>query len=135
MKTLKFIDVWLQILTLAGSLGFSLFYDIVFLYTYFTVGGLQVLSIGLHQALGFTTPFRRIYHRLVLCIGIIAAIGGLVIYGADYTDNQILIQIGGEYMFVLLLVLLFAAPVMALWYTINCCKEWRAMQKLQRIFS
>jgi len=121
MKRFKKIDVWISVgLILASVIWACVCAGHDFLAGYFVVGACQLISMILHAANGWFSEkgsSRYYYHIAVACILGIALIG-MVIYTV---------------LFIILLFLLFFAPVMAIWYTCMCYNE--TYIKMQRPLS
>ena len=111
MKQFKIIDFWISVtlivcFTIAGITRGG----ITFFYGYFIVGGWQLISMIVHFInhwfcnIGST---RYIYHWVV-AITIFCTVLGLVVY---------------IFLYIILGVLILAAPVMAIFYTWMCYNE------------
>jgi len=111
MKTFKTIDLYISIVLFIGSLIFAIIaLDDRFIFGYFVTGGWQVISMIVHQLNGWFTEkgsVRNKYHITVLIIILAGLLGIAVMY--------ILLPV--------LLILLFAAPLMAFYYINICYKE------------
>ena len=111
MKTFKLIDVWIS----AGLIIVFTFVSLIradstFFIGYFVTGAWQVVSMLAHAFTGWFCEkggARINYHWAVLIIMVVTLLG-LVVYPLLY---------------LLLFVLLFAAPVMAVGYTYICYQE------------
>ena len=111
MKQFKIIDFWVSTLlivffTIAGITGMG----ITFLYGYFIVGGWQLISMFVHFINHwFCVPgsTRYTYHCMVAIILFCTALG-FVFY---------------LLMYIILCILIIAAPVMAIFYTWMCYNE------------
>jgi uncharacterized membrane protein HdeD (DUF308 family) len=110
MKQFKWIDFYVNIGLIAGCLLTGLFIDnSVFLPAYFIVGGWQVLSMAVHTYFGWFTHRegnRFWYHCLAACCVAL-----------------MLLSIIWEPFLGVFAVLLFLAPVMAIYYIGLCYKE------------
>lgn len=111
MRKFKLFDYLLNIILISASLIYGLLAeDFHFIYGYFIVGAWQVISMFIHY---FNDWFnekgtgRRIYQKTILYIFITAAIGMLV----------------WPLLYLLLVILLFAAPFLAIYYTWLCYRE------------
>lgn len=108
MKKFKKIDVWVSITLITGfAIATIINRDYTFLAGYFIVGGWQVLSMLVHIYYhSFTQKkgIRRIYHWLTLFSLVTMPVGSY-------------------------LILLFAAPFMAVFYTGLCYDEVRKMNQ------
>lgn len=111
MKTFKKIDCWINLLLIVFFFIYSLIkLDDSFIYGYFIVGGWQILSMLVHVFTGnFTSkPYSRYYyHGLIIFLLIVLLIGWFL----------------NPLAFVVLIGLLFAAPIMAVIYSIICYNE------------
>lgn len=111
MKKFKVYDMWISILLINACLIYSLInLDYTFLIGYCVVGGWQLISMIIHAANSWFTEKgskRNIYHGIVLIILLSALLGLLVT----------------PLLYFILLILLFAAPCMAVFYTMMCYKE------------
>jgi hypothetical protein len=116
METFKRPDFVINLLLITGSTIFSLIrLDHTFIYCYFITGGWQVISMLTHAANGWFTrkkSRRYIYHWTV---AIIIAMGLLTF----------VIQIFAFIYF----IMLFAAPLMAVYYTIICYEEVKEIKQ------
>ena len=89
--------------------------DVTFIYSYFIVGGWQVISMVVHAVNGWFTrkkSMRVIYHWTVIIIFIAASLTFIV-----------------PQFFFIFYIMLFAAPVMALCYTGICYREVREIRE------
>jgi hypothetical protein len=111
MKKFKTTDTWLSMVLIFGSVVYALcIRDERFIYGYFAVGAWQVASMLVHAFNHWFTEKagrRLLYHRFVAFLFAVALVGWV------YADV----------LFGLLLVLLFIAPVMALYYNWICYQE------------
>ena len=118
MKRFKMIDFWMSVTLIILSIAFAFCKtEAGFFAGYFAVGGWQVISILVHYYKNWFCEKhtnRRHYQSAVIIIFLIAALG--------FVFNIIL--------FVLLYILVFAAPFMAVYYTYLCYKE--TYVKMQR---
>jgi hypothetical protein len=106
MKKFKIIDFWVSVSLIIGSIiyGFLVKNETIII-SYFIVGGWQVVSILIH----FFTKYkanssRKIYQLLALAIGLLPI--------AHFIDEKIEL--------IILFVLLFVTPAMAIYYTSLC---------------
>ncbi len=108
MKKFKEIDAWVSIILITGFAIATLFKrDNTFLLGYFVVGGWQVISMLVHVYYhSFTQKksIRRNYHWITLISLITIPVGSF-------------------------LILLFTAPLMAIFYTWLCYDEVRKMSQ------
>ena len=118
MKTFKLIDFWVSVLLVTAFTILSLIrMNETFLYGYFIVGGWQIISMLVHE---YNRSFcgkgsaRTMYHRIVIIV-LSCALTGFLIY---------------PLLFIVLAGLLFAAPLMAVYYTWLCYNE--VYVKMQR---
>ena len=116
METFKRTDLLVSILLITGSTIFSLVrYDFAFIYCYFIVGGWQVTSMLVHAFNGWFTrkkSKRYFYHWIVTIIIII----GLLTFAVPY-------------FFIIYYIMLFAAPVMAICYSLICYEEVKEIKQ------
>lgn len=114
MKNFKQIDNWISTLLMVAALLTSLIRrDESFILWYFIVGAWQIISMLTHVYTGMVPKHsaRAIYHSIVVVTLILAIIGVLVHY----------------ILYAVLMILLFAAPFMALFYTLlgfDESKKW-----------
>jgi hypothetical protein len=114
MKNFKQIDNWISTLLMVAALLTSLIRrDESFILWYFIVGAWQIISMLTHVYTGMVPKHsaRAIYHSIVVVTLILAIIGVLVHY----------------ILYAVLMILLFAAPFMAIYYTIlgfDESKKW-----------
>lgn len=110
MKKFKEADIWISSLLILLFTVLALYNSIYLFKGYFIVGGWQIISMLAHQ---FNKWFvykgspRNVYHLTVAVLAIIALLGLVVM----------------PFMWVLAMVLIFAAPFMAVYYTILCYRE------------
>lgn len=111
MKKFKTIDCWVSIVLIITFLVYSLIrLDETFLYGYFVIGAWQCLSMLVHIWNGWFTSnpgARKNYHRAVIII-LVLTLTGIVF---------------GNLLYVIMVTLLFAAPLMAVYYTRLCYVE------------
>jgi len=109
MKLFKQIDLVISIALITG-LSFWYIYDQDTLFTaYFVTGGWQVLSMIVHESGRWFTAkgtARRMYHRVSLIIIAMGALTPLV-----------------HIFFFIYFIMLYAAPVMAITYSLICYQE------------
>lgn len=117
MKKYKQADCFISILLIAGFTVMSFVNrDDTFIIGYFVVGGWQLISMVVHAVFGwFTAKYTRRYVYQFIVLGIVLmAFSGLFM----------------EYFLILLAFpLLFAAPFMAMYYTLICYKELNTLTK------
>lgn len=109
MKTFKLIDCWIQIIIISICLVLSVVQVLPFYYAYFIVGGAQLLSMLIHEAMhSFTLrgSARRKYHTVVYVI-VVSMISSIWLE---------------PFLFIFVL-LLFVAPFMAVYYVSLCYRE------------
>lgn len=119
MKEFKQVDWLISLSLIVLFLVAGLLDSIWFIYGYFSVGGWQIISMLVHELSGWFVPkgsLRRNYHLVVLAI---------VIVGPSFLVFPPLVYVSGFILF----TLLFAAPVMALFYTSLCYDEWKKLSK------
>jgi len=118
MKKFKIIDTWISIgLIVAGIIISLAKMDYSFLIAYCVVGGWQMISMLVHAIKGWFTHLKTArynYHALVTTITAISLLGLWLI----------------PVLYVLMAILLFAAPFMAIYYTWLCYEE--VYVKMQR---
>ncbi len=118
MKQFKIIDFWLSVILIILSIVVAFIEKgDTFFTCYFVVGGWHVISMLVHYFKGWFCEkgnSRYIYQSIVAFILFMGA-AGLII---------------GTILIILLYILLFAAPFMALYYTYLCYKE--TYVKMQR---
>ena len=110
MKIFKTTDIALSILLILGSLIIAGTHSDYTFYGYFITGGWQVVSMLVHEYHHWFTERggrRRVYHKIVIACFVLALTGWLVYY-VLYAE---------------LVILLFTAPVMAIYYTALCWRE------------
>ena len=111
MKTFKKIDCWINFLLIGFFFAFSLIkLDHSFLYGYFIVGTWQVTSMLVHVFTGYFTSkhYSRYYFHAIVIVLLILKLLGWIVYPLA---------------FIVLIGLLFAAPVLAVVYSIICYNE------------
>lgn len=110
MKNFKIIDFIIQIFLIVSLLGKSLIdSDKTFLYAYCIIGGWQVLSMMVHQYNRWYTnnlSRRYYYHRITMGVILTMAFAYLI-----------------PIFFIFWYLMLFAAPIMAIYYTAICYRE------------
>jgi hypothetical protein len=119
MKEFKQIDWLISVLLIVIFLVMGFIHSIWFLYGYFIVGGWQVISMIVHELAGWFVirgSLRRSYHVIVLVI---------MILGCSFIIYEPLAFIS----YLLCFIMLFAAPVMALFYTSLCYNEWKSLSR------
>lgn len=118
MKQFKLYDTWISIGLIIGFTLFSLVkLDYTFLIGYCVIGGWQLISMvvhGLNRWFVQKGSARYRYHYMVAIIVLLSLVG-LLAY---------------PLLMIVLFVLLFAAPVMAVYYTWLCYRE--VYVKMQR---
>jgi hypothetical protein len=111
MKKFKLYDTWISITLIIAFTVLSLIrLDYTFIIGYFTIGIWQIISMIIHSVKGWFSgrgTARGNYHFTVVIIFILV-FAGLVI---------------SPLLMILLYVMLFAAPIMALYYTTICYNE------------
>lgn len=110
MKNFKIIDFIIQIFLIVSLLVKSLIdSDKTFLYAYCIIGGWQVLSMMVHQYNRWYTnnlSRRYYYHRITMGVILTMAFAYLI-----------------PIFFIFWYLMLFAAPIMAIYYTAICYRE------------
>ncbi len=111
MKQFKIIDFWVSVGLIVGFFVAALINkDETFLFGYFIIGGWQIVSMLVHvwgRWFCNKGSSRYNYHLLVIIL-LLLSLSGFVFYG---------------FLFGLMYVMLFAAPVMAVFYTWLCYNE------------
>ncbi len=121
MKKFKQMDAWISIILIIVFTMLSLIrLDDTFLIGYFVVGGWQVISMIIHAVNGWFCEkgSKRYRYHWIVGITLLTVLLGLGIY---------------PLLFIILLVLLFIAPLMAVWYCWLCYEE--VYVKMQRPLS
>ena len=112
MKTFKNVDIGFSIgLILSFAILTALRRDLIFIGGYFAVGAWQLVSMVVHTAKGWFTSkgsARYIYHRIVATLFCLTALGCVVF----------------PLLWIIMYFMLFAAPVMAIIYTVICRNEY-----------
>jgi hypothetical protein len=109
MKTFKLIDYWLQITAISLSLLLFVAGIIPFYYAYFIVGGIQLLSMLVHEAAHFFVSAhtaRRKYHNIAYIIVACMILGTWI----------------APFLYIFF-PMFFLAPFMAAYYLRMCYKE------------
>jgi len=118
MKRFKVADFWISVLLIGGFLIFGVITrDQRSVYGYFAVGGWQVISMAVHWANKWFTKEnqqRLYYHRFVLILSLVI----LLSTGIGQLTEILLIPV-----LVILWLLLFIAPLMAVFYAGICYEE------------
>ena len=109
MKIFKLIDCWLQVVTIAICLAFSVTGIFTFYYAYFIVGGVQFISMIVHEAAHFFVSAGTARRKYQNAVYIIVACMILSIWLEPFV-----------YIFI---PMFFLAPFMAAYYLRLCCKE------------
>ena len=116
MKTFKQFDLLFSVVLIAlFALLSAIRQDLIFITGYFVVGGWQLVSMIVHAVNGWFTSkgsVRYIYHRVV------AVLFGLTVLGFALFPL----------LMVILYLMLFAAPVMAVIYTVICRNEYALLK-------
>jgi len=117
MKTYKQIDLWLQILLIAGGMIYNLTVADDITYAYCVVGGSQLLSCFIHfRCANHFLPVkgRRIYLKTLFWILILS-----------------IITIPVWLLF--WLPMLFVSPILAIWYVAICYQELNLINRKELI--
>ena len=121
MKKFKVYDLWINIILIFGFTIFGLIkFDYSFLIGYCVVGAWQIISMFIHGHYRWFSQKagrRFIYHNIVFVIFLLITFGFLIL----------------PLLYFILLILLFAAPFMAVYYTLMCYNE--VYVKMQRPIS
>ena len=118
MKNFKIIDIWVSVILLLSFTIFSLIkLDYTFLIGYCVVGAWQMISMVVHTLKGWFIHRRAGRYHYELAVALIASFTllGLLFY---------------PLLFFVMIVMLFAAPFMAVYYTWLCYNE--VYVKMQR---
>ncbi len=124
MKKFKTIDVWISITLICAALGYGISNHDYFIYGYFVVGGWHIISMIVHAYYGWFTGIggrRRTYHFIVGILIAFTLVDLLIMY--LFPRVPVLNRISVNILLPELFVLLFAAPVMAVYYTALCYRE------------
>lgn len=120
MKTFKQLDLYINILLVAGFTIWFAFNQNIWVVGYFVTGSWQVISMVTHLATGWfvqRSSDRIIYSKLsAVCIGLMLT--GLVLL-------PLLLPI--------LFVMLFLSPIMAIRYTFICHRELQELKQNQAL--
>lgn len=115
MKKVKQIDIGIQIVAIIGSIIYAIAdRSTNFIFGYFIVGGIQIISFLVHWAFSGTkglTPARRRYGWFLLVLAVLT----LMAWAAPVLLLALL--------YLILLPLLFVAPVVAFVYCNMCYNE------------
>ena len=118
MKKFKIIDAWISIILIVSFTVLSqVKLDYTFITGYCVVGSWQLLSMVVHSSMQWFThrkTGRFYYHIIVVAIAILTLLGFII--------SPVLWTVMG--------ILLFASPVMAVYYTWLCYNE--VYVKMQR---
>jgi hypothetical protein len=118
MKKFKLIDTWVSIaLILVGTIVSLVKLDNSFMMVYCIVGGWQMISMLVHAIKGWFTHLKTArynYHALVTILAALSLVGLLIT----------------PVLYFVMIALLFAAPIMAVFYTWLCYEE--VYVKMQR---
>ena len=115
METFKRYDLWISVILITGSALYSLIKaDFSFIVCYFIVGGWQVISMVVHATNGWfiSHKSRKFYHWIV---AVIIAVG--------------LLAFLMPYLLFIYYIMLFVAPLMAIYYTVICNIEVKELRK------
>ncbi len=110
MKDFKTIDFIIQVFLIISIIIKSLLnMDQTFIYGYFIIGGLQVISMIVHQKNKWYTNqgSRRFYYHRITAATLIIMPAGFIM----------------PYFFIVWVLLLFVAPIMAIYYLAICYRE------------
>lgn len=118
MKKFKIVDFWISVVLIIGFvlLGFITMNE-KFMYGYFVVGGWQIVSMvthSVHKCFTENKGRRTYYHKLVLLLAIVTA---LLIALAQLAEGFFIPALA------MLYVLLFASPILAIFYAYMCYEE------------
>lgn len=113
MKTYKTIDFYGSLILMISAVIFAgIAGTDFFLVGYFVVGAWQLISVLIHAVNGWFQGNKRSWYNKILILVLILSIFGIVSYCV---------------LFILLLIMLFAAPVMAVYYAQLSYAELKAM--------
>lgn len=129
MKTFKLTDIIISIVLIAGAFVYSMlqsFDGFAVINSYFVIGCWQVISMIIHQAdkrFAGKETLRFRYHVFVLA---------LLLFFAVMIGLELLFDVGSSVFmlpfFAVLMVLVVASPVLAIFYTNLCIREWKKME-------
>lgn len=114
MKFLKQTDLAISIVLITGFSAWYMYDQDILFTAYFITGGWQVLSMIVHEGKGWFTgkaSGRRAYHwisGIIILLGVLAPL--IYIF------------------FFIYLIMLFAAPVMAVIYSLICYNELKSLK-------
>lgn len=118
MKKFKTLDAWISVLLITVFIALTIIQrDTTFFIGYFVVGGWQLISMIVHTYNGWFTgngSTRQVYHFVVAIILGFALVGIVI----------------SSLLMVVLYIMIFAAPFMAIFYTCLCYRE--VYVKMQR---
>ena len=115
MKTFKKIDFWISAISIFVFAIFSFVrQDGTLIIGYFTVGVWQVVSMLIHQLNGWFTSkgSRRYYHHYITLAAVLMIISTPLLYVTG----------------IVFFILLYLAPVMAVYYTSICFRELAVLE-------
>lgn len=117
MKKFKLIDTWVSIILIISSFLYALIaQNLNSIIGYFVVGGWQIISLAVHAWKGwFTESVGRSRYHIIISVVACAALCGFI-----FT----------EILWFVMVILLFAAPFMAIYYICLCYNE--VFVKMQR---
>jgi hypothetical protein len=109
MITLKKFDFWGQIVATVACVLYGILFREGFFAFYFIVGSWQVISTitHLYSKNTLTTRGRQFYNIFLVAIAILVALGLII----------------PAILYLMLYVLLFVSPCLAIWYATICYKE------------
>ena len=116
MKKFKQIDLAGQLILIASFVLVSIFSSPAYIFTgYFIVGLWQIISMVVHKVNDWNMQQvpRRYYHKISLVTVVLILLAFTI----------------GGYFFVTLYIMLFAAPLMAVFYTSLCFREITCLEK------
>ncbi len=140
MKAFKITDLLLQLAVVAGFAAYALASGsgAWVLPAYVVLGALQMAGMVIHQVVGYAPKGSRRYnyHRFVLGLAGFCTVGCGLAFAGNWVSAAWITDVFGYAVFVVLVVLLFVAPVMAAAYWAQCLIETRRLfRKPERIFA
>ena len=115
MKRFKQIDLFINIILITGFTVLTVYKSAYLFMAYFITGGWQVISMLVHAFAGWFTgknTARRSYHWVSFIIIAMGILGPVV-----------------SIFYLIYFIMLFAAPVMAITYSVICYNELRSLQQ------
>ena len=116
METFKRYDLLISIFLITGCTIYSLVKgDFTFIFCYFIVGGWQIISMLVHSTKGWFTrkSSKRYYYHWTVAVIIALGLSAFVI----------------SFLLIIYYVMLFMAPLMAVFYTLMCYDEVKELKQ------